>query len=325
MYSLSLQEHFQNVREISDTVNEYLATEQYILDFGPDDFTPKNILFNCYDILLSDLKSIGITVGFPYGGDLLMCGYIYLIRKYIEDIPQLLTPELADRLETILTDTESPIDMFETIRKVINSDKFEHTELDYISSEIYASDTFVSFMKEQLRTYKEQKEYIFSFDIARSSAYLEKTRKLRELARKYTYIIVNNLKMNLNTGILEKLLRDYDLDKISPRTIHIYALVDTEEVPPSIYNLAKQKMQEHHERSHHHIEYWIDPKKNPRPIPLTENLVLMVAHHVEIDTTRDEFDEAVENMIEKGRSIFNEQMISLIDKMKNIVLENWGE
>lgn len=326
MYSLSMVEHFDNLRSISATVKEYLATKQYMLDLGPDDYTPKGILFNCYDILVDELREIGITIGFPYEGDLLLSGYVYLVMKYIEDIPQLLTEETANRIETCLNDTEPSMDMFATIREIINSKKYEHVELDYVINEIYNSDKFISFMKEQLAIYRENKEYLFSFEINRATRYLAKIRTLREYAKKYTKLVVEKVFNNkVNKAIIVKLLSEYDLDKISPENINIYSVVDNTTVPPSICKFAKQKMHEHHERAAHHIEYWIDPNKYPRPLLTPENLILLVVHHVEPDKTEREFVCDIEDMIERGVGIFTPTDIETINKIKDCILDNWGE
>ena len=320
MYSLSLKEHFQNLKNISETIANYIDTEGYIADFGPDDYTAKGILVNCYDVIVTELKDIGITTDLQYEGDLFLCGYIYLVRKYIDDLKLLLTEDSCDRLESCLDDTEPDINFFKTVYQIINSEKYEHKELVYIIDSLYTGDLFKNYIRKEIKTFRELKQNKFKYDIEKANAYINKTRKLRELAKKYTFIIIGNLNLKVDSAKIDKLLRDYDMDKISPDTIGIYSVVDTDQVPANLYSFAKQQMQLHHERSSHHIEYWIDPKKNPRPIPTIEDLILLTAHHVEIDTTADEFEESVENMIEIGKSIFTQQQVDLIEQMKSTVL-----
>lgn len=320
MYILTLPEHFQKLKDISEDVANYIDTEAYIADFGPDDYTPKELLVNCYDVIVGELEDRGITTDLQYEGDLFLCGYLYLVRKYLDDIRHMLTEDICDRLETCLSDVEPDINFFKTVYEIINSDTYEHKEIIYIIDSLYTDEKFKEFIKSEIEIFRTAKQDNYTYDLEKASAYLAKTRKLRELANKYSYVIINTLHLDVNMAVINKLLRDYDMDKISPSTIGIYSVVDTEQVPPGLTEYAKQQMQIHHERSLHHIEYWIDPKKNPKPVPTVENLVLLVAHHVEIDTTPKEFDEAVENMIEKGRSIFNQSQINLIEQMKQAVL-----
>ena len=320
MYILTLPEHFQKLKDISEDVANYIDSEAYIADFGPDDYTPKSLLVNCYDVIVGELEDMGITTDLQYQGDLFLCGYLYLVRKYMDDLKLLLTENICDRIETCLNDVEPDINFFKTIYEIINSDKYEHKEIIYIIDSLYTDDKFKDYIKEEIRAFRELKQDNYTYDPEKASAYLAKTKKLRELANKYSYVIINTLHLDVNMSVINKLLRDYDMDKISPSTIGIYSVIDTDQIPPELYNYAKQQMQIHHERSLHHIEYWIDPKKNPKPTPTVENLVLLVAHHVEIGTTPKEFDEEVENMIEKGRSIFNQSQIDLIEQMKKAVL-----
>lgn len=320
MYSLTLLEHFQKLKNISETIAEYIDTESYIADFGPDDYTAKGILVNCYDVIVSELKDIGITTDLQWEGDLFLCGYIYLVKKYITEISSMLTEDLCNRLESCLDDTEPEINFFKVVYQIINSDKYEHKEIEYIIDSLYTDDAFKTYIKEEIASFRELKQDNYQYDIEKVSAYLEKIRKLRELANKYTFVIINSLHLDVNLPVIQKLLRDYDMDKIAPNTISIYSVIDIDAVSPDMYSYAKQQMQIHHEHSPHHIEYWIDPKKNPRPILTLENLILLVAHHVEINTTSDEFKEEVENMIEKGRSIFTQHQIDLIEQMKSVVI-----
>ena len=61
MYILTLPEHFQKLKDISEDVANYIDSEAYIADFGPDDYTPKSLLVNCYDVIVGELEDMGIT------------------------------------------------------------------------------------------------------------------------------------------------------------------------------------------------------------------------------------------------------------------------
>lgn len=68
MYILTLPEHFQKLKDISEDVANYIDSEAYIADFGPDDYTPKSLLVNCYDVIVGELEDMGITTDLQYQG-----------------------------------------------------------------------------------------------------------------------------------------------------------------------------------------------------------------------------------------------------------------
>lgn len=321
MYTLTLPQHFVNLREVSDAVEDYISRQTYILEYGPDDYTAGSILSTCYEIIYEELNEYGIVVDTDWRNDWFTCGYIYLLRKFVDDLPQLIRP-VKDDIENYLNSSEITDELNDIYEIVQPSGDFK--ELPYILSSTYTTDNkFLEYVKSIIANLNDETVPVKIPNIEQAKEYIIKTGKLRELATKYSRILINNLTdLTIDVNVVNKMLRDYDVDKISPELISIYSKVDTDEVPEYLSDLKDKYMQEHHERAPHHIEYYTDPKKSPLPLVTVEALILMVAHHVEIGTTKAEFAEAVEDMIVKGRSVLREDKISLIRRMKDIILLN---
>ena len=135
MYTLTLPQHFVNLREVSDAVEDYISRQTYILEYGPDDYTAYSILNTCYEIIYEELNEYGIVVDTDWRNDWFTCGYIYeLIRPVKDDIENYLnSSEIVDELN----------DIYEIVQP---SGDFK--ELPYILSSAYTTDNkFLEYVK----------------------------------------------------------------------------------------------------------------------------------------------------------------------------------
>lgn len=317
MYILTIPQHFANLRKLSSTVEEYLSQQMYIADFGNDEYNERDILAQCYEIAEMDLNGYGVYLDWQYKGDFYRSGYVQLLLEFIISLRTLITNDNQDTIIAALNESDNTIkDLFAV---------FEHDKhfqpLNYLIDHCYSTDTFDQYIQSILHSLEDDSA-IYDPDIDREVKYIEKTRELRAYATKYTNIILSNMQKPYEQPVIDKLLKEYDLDKINPSQIKIYSRIDLDEVPEGLKEFKERQMLIHHERSKHHIEYWIDPNKSPRPLLTYENMVLLVAHHAEPGTTKPEFSDSIEHMIDMGRTIFTEQQIALIRQMAQIVLEN---
>ena len=314
MIILSIPQQIAYLREMSNTVDTYIAKEIYKQDFNERDFSDKDILSQCYNILADELKDYGIKlVSDSYLKDFYLSNYIYYFAKFIKDLPNIVTTDTSDNLEAIIDNSnfilEDVITNFSNI-----------PELSQIVYEFTYNDTFVNYCKSIVTSKTTDLSFAFDPHVSRQIQYLNKIRTLRELASKYSNLIINKLDLKVDNSVIAKLIKDYDSDKVTSDNLPIYSLVDSEDCPAEFKHFKEQKMLEHHLRSAHHIEYYLDPNKNPRPLLTVEALVLLVAHHVEINTTADEFTEAVANMINKAEPILLSSQKELIDTMVGVIV-----
>ena len=325
MYVPSIPEQFVNLRSISDTVDDYLSRESYIEAFGPDDYDIPTLLNVCYELIYGDICDYGVTLSIEWRDDGFTRSYLYLILKFIADLPGLIRP-VKDSVETYLNSSSADDNEFVDLYEIIHPTDVELSELPYILDYVCTDNTFIEYVKSVVEHLNDETKPVKIASVDRAKAYIAKTGKLRDLIRKYTKIITDNLAIDYDRELLAKYIRDYDIDKISPNNINIFSVIDlTDEVPLAFRELKEKYLHEHHARSIHHIDYFTDPAKVPSPLVTNEALIIMTAHHVEIGTTKEEFADAVEDMISQGRSVLSAGKIELIRKMKDIILANMGE
>ena len=263
------------------------------------------------------MNGYGVYVDWQYKGDFYRSGYVQLLLEFVIALRTLITNSNQEAIISALDESDNPI---QDIFAVFDKDHHFHY-LSYMIDQCYSTSVFDTYIRSILDNLEDDSA-IYDPDIAREVKYIEKTRELREYATKYTNIILSGMQQPYDQAVIDKLLREYDTDKINPAQIKIYSKIDLGDVPEGLKEFKERQMLIHHERSKHHIEYWIDPKKSPRPLPTYENLVLLAAHHAEPGTDKSEYAESIENMITMGRTVLTDQQIELIRRMASIVLEN---
>lgn len=337
MQDLSIPKQIADLRDISENVADYLDREIYDEYFGPGtDYTVEDILQECYAIVLQELTEYGITFSCEEE-DLLQDWYVahklYELRYVLDAInfkDHLL--RYTEDIEGIcnLLDTEESDDIFPALIAYLvehHPDDVRFKDIDYLTQDIVASSRLRDHIAAILENLEEVGAAVVIPDMARAKRYIAKTQELRALAREAVEKITTQLyTVDWNRPILEKLLADYDLDKIAPDTLKIFSVIDLEpEVSPMLANYRTKMLDEHHKRSLHHIEYWIDEDKDPRPIPTKENLALLVAHHNEPGTTTETFWQEIREMLEKGSKIFTAEDKQLILQMAECVFPRDGD
>lgn len=329
---LTPQRQLADLRSASENVADYLDREIFRDTFEDEnviDYTIEDILQECYAIVLQELVELGIKFTCDES-DLLQDWYtahtLYSLRYFFDanNFREFLVANTEDitLLQNILDSDESE-DVFQQCVDVLyqqHPDDLYLKDIDYLSRDIYSSYRFKDHIKAIIEVIISNGENIIIPDVARAKRYIEKTQILRKLANETSERIMSKLDdITWNKALVDKILRDYDLDKISPETIKIYSAIDLDEVSPYLEKTKEKKLDEHHKRSLHHIEYWLDEDKDPRPTPEKEHLLVMVAHHNEPDTDAATFWQEIREMLDKGKEIFSEEQIALITRMADAV------
>jgi hypothetical protein len=313
MIMLSIPQQIVYLRDLSDTVDTYIAKEIYKQDFNERDFTEKDILSQCYSIVVDELNDYGINlISDTYLKDFYLTNFIYYFVKFIKELPTVISTDTVDNFDSII---ENSPNILEDILDNYATDK----DLKSVVSEFNYNDTFDQYCKAIVTSKTTDLPFTFDPDVTRQMSYLTKIRYLRELATKYTNLIISSLNLTVDNSIISKILKDYDTDKITSDNLPIYSKIDTKEVPEGLKAYNEKMMLKHHLNSVHHIEYYLDPNKNPRPVLTTEALIVLVAHHVEEDTTVDEFVTSVATMVAKAETILLPSQKQLIDEMTGVV------
>ena len=335
MLRLSIPEQLDDLREISDTVSDYLSRELFKVSFGPDgDYTVNDILKECYSIVLQELNDFGIS--FSISTDELLEDWytakrIYYVRKIVaaEYLKQNLTnANELDRISALLENDEIDTDfflvMFESLYPA-RSARAEFKELQDFAVFVVANERFEAHVRAILEYLTELGSSVSNPDTTRMSKYISKVMASRKAVAEAVKTISSKLPLvyaHMDKKLLQKLIDDYDRDKISAEDIGVFSFIDMGEVEESLYSYRDAMLLKHHERSPHHIEYWTAAWKVPAPAPKNENLLMLVAHLVDNPSgnSRAIFEKSFEKLLTDGLSVFSPEQVDLLREMAAAVL-----
>lgn len=331
MDKLTLSDQFIDLRSISDNVDDYLSRELYKDSFGYDtDYTPNDVLQECYTIVLQELRELGIQFTVDLDDllhDWFTAKHIYYIRKIADayELTQLCKKEdTKNFLDTLLQAPEEESDIF--VALVMHLAQKYPTEPMYryvadFGECIQSTDRFVDHVKSILESLKTQDLSVETPDIRLAKSYIAKIQGLRTFAEKATKMIIEGMQLqsSLNMKTIRKLLDEYDMDKLSPDALPLYSIIDNPEAEtlyPNLGTFKETMMQKHHERAYHHLEHWL---KYRDPRPTKENLILLIAHCYEPDSTAPSFWKEVDEMINNGVEIFDPEDVTFMLKAANCI------
>ena len=328
MLYMELPKHFSLLRDISPTVDDYLARELYKLDYAEDGelvdtYSAKDILGLCYSIIIDELRSIGVHIAMDTDTliqDIYTCGYVYLIRKFVDKpyfAKLLQATDTKEAVSKYLDTEDQKLNLLEDLVNIINikAHDYELSEMSYILQNTYTTQSFVEYIKNIVSAI-EDPDAIIVQDVSIEEKYTKRIATLRHLAYRYTHIAIDllNLHDQVDMDKIAKLLRDYDRDKILPDTIAIYSIIDKDDVPTNLHATKTKYMDIHHSNSPHHAEYWLTYNSTKQRFTL-DNLILLVVHHIEPNTSPEEFKEEVDGMLQKLSSILSDNHKQLANKM----------
>lgn len=331
---LSVADQLMNLRDISPTVSNYLEGELFKEDYGfYGDFTAEDVLQQCYCIIVQELAEYGIHLEANYSdllGDWYTANHIYCLRKWISSEYQL------DLLKTYLDDADylasildaEGVDPTDVLLSYLEHAKGVHpddelvNDMDYITPWLVADERFIQHVQGLLDYLKESGTQVVVPDVERASKYITKIQQGRDyVTQAVKQVIRLEPPGTFNQRKIDKLLRDYDLDKISPENIKIFSSIDLDEVPEFLIPFKNQQLDIHHKCSQHHIEYWTDPAKDPKPIPTLENVLLLVAHHYEPGTTPADFFQEVNEMLDKAGEALTPEQVTAAQRYAQLIMD----
>lgn len=315
----------QDLKDISDTVQDYVDRELYLSIYGNSgEYNIGDILNDCYTLVLGELEDIGIKFTRDYSellDDWYTAKSIYCL-SYVFSTAQIQTwiinEDMLSFIEEILSSEEKLIDPIQAILErviAIHKGQMEYDALaDYIS-EIISTDVFKDYMKNFVVWARDTDRDMITPDVARAQKYIAHIQGLRASARAAVNKIFDKFpgfRGRLDQKKIDKLLADYDLDKLSPSDIHIYSLIDGDvEIPSSLVPYKQKWMDIHHARSLHHLDYW---EQHDERMTL-ENVILVVAHYSEPDTTIESFWGEITNDEHRFDKLMDEDMKKLFFEM----------
>lgn len=303
----------QELSGLSDLVTQYLDAQIYRYEFDTEDqIDPQELLLKCYIIILGELKEMGVDLIADW--EEALCnfyeadGYLALYQLLNIDflISQFKTyPAVQDAIRNIfiVDDSENTIDIDEAgylqdfldVYKSFNSNDSNIQKIERIEDRIVSN----SFFKKHI-------EAILDKSIPTSSITLDNielvTKYINKIvvgqqifAKVVTYLLD---KCTCNKDYLLQAISMYDLEKVTGLDLYKYAwAVMTDETTMSDHEkqLKEKILNEHKIHQTHHAEYYLANKINPTE----SNIIELVAHHAEPDSTKASFLKDVDSMIKQ--------------------------
>ena len=328
MYRLTIEEQFEDLRNISELVDDYLNRELYIADFGADtDYSPNQILLECYGIIIDELAEFGIH--FNVDEDVLLHDWytakeLYFLRAFLDSDNLLKVLTTRGQLETlgaiILDSNES-----ELFRNVVDF-IFNKRESDiYIAlSDLFdwvtVSDEFGKHIADCiLRIEDTGAEYdVSEEDMNKVREYLIKVSRDRDVVnRGYDYLLGTHPFPAYLNNLAGKAMRDnYDVDKILPENITKYAIVDRDDYIDQVER--RILVHKHHASTPYHIEFY---KKRPELLDHLAVIFILLAI-LEPDGDADEFADKAKRVINQLSDITtDEQLIDFAKLTRETLVE----
>ena len=336
------QEQIQELKEVSEAVDDYMSRALYIRDFGAEtDYTENDILRECYALVIEDLQDYGISFRVPVE-DLLEDWYtarhITLILKLIK--ASSLVPMLAKRSDldalTTTIDNDDEVDAQDDLfilllRYLFDEDDAKNPEIQayfYIGVKVISDDRFREYLRECILKIKDTGEDAVVPDIDRASEYIQKVERKRVIIKKVFEIIKatdGKIGVIVNSPLSRTLLERYNLDKVSADNLKRFSVLDWDKINPALEKQRYYIRREHELTQSHHVAYWLDENKLPKPVLKDEHAIFLVMHAYYDGITRGELGSRVLGLKRKLAHKLTDEQKQLMDSVTTIIQEKFIE
>lgn len=339
---MDFSEKINQLRVISENVDQYISNGTYLLQFDSVDVINEQILLNeCFKVLVDELAFLGIVANVSF--DELVSDYynaeaIISIRKIFD----------KENLLSIFRSHEE----FKTmaVALVFNkeiSENVHFSEFLDIYQRTFPGDSNINIVRRLETSFNSNNEfrnYILSLDklsIPKSSVGESNQKQVADFLLKVVYgrvyfdkavNAVLRLDPSLDHSYLQHAINMYDVEKIQGSVLHEMAwavMTDIETLSENMQEKQRSLLESHYTTTPHHVEYYITNRKRPT----TEQLVELTAHHFEPDTTEEDFNLAINDMLNLGTSthnsnsfvVFNADDINYILRIRKEIAKLYNE
>lgn len=313
---MTTDEYYLKIQELSglsDLVTQYLDAQLYRTEFDTEDqIDPQELMIKCYLIILGELKEMGVDIivdweealANTYEAD----GYIaiyqllnidYLINQFK------LYPSIQDpiRMIFVIDDSENTEEVDEAgyLQNFLDIyHKFNGT--DPLLSKIQRVDDRVvsnPFFKKHIEAILDKSIPISTITLDNLDLVTKYINKIvtgqQIFSRVVTYLLD---KCSCNKDYLLQAISMYDLEKVTGLDLHKYAwavMTDESTMSDSEKQLKEKILNEHKIHQTHHAEYYLANKIKPTE----SNIVELVAHHAEPESSKASFLKDVDGMVKQ--------------------------
>jgi hypothetical protein len=330
---MAIDQEITELRELSQDVENYIGSQAYLSNYGPDGYTEQDLLIDCYTIITYDLTDMGIEFDDDMFEDGYLMRFMYDYRKFFDGdrLVKLLKehkdwiPSFQNLLDTEDTENDLISDILDFLIEAAPEDHAVNRiyemygrvySMDAFADHIQAIITEASVLNSLITDVDTVRRYIEFIEVGRTEA-ITAAKTLYE----YHLLLEERTAMIQHTSWdqVEPYLNTYDLDKVSVDEVSLYCYVDDDfalNIPDQLKDIAEKAMLKHHERSPHHIECWISIAKKAYPdgdmlLPIpTKALIVLVAHHWHPGMSKSGILKKVIEMNKKASGYINETCLN---------------
>lgn len=311
---MDFSEKINQLRVVSENVDQYISNGTYLLQFDSVDVINEQILLNeCFKVLIDELAFLGIVANVSFEeliSDYYNAEAIISIRK-IFDKENLLPifrsyEEFKYMALAVVTNKEI-------------SENVHFSEFLDIYQRAFPGDSNINIVRRLETSFNSNNEfrnYILSLDrlsIPRATVGESNQKQVSDFLLKIVYgrvyfdkavNAVLKLDPSLDRNYLHHAINLYDVEKIQGNVLSEMAwavMTDSETLSKELQERQGIILESHYTSTPHHIEYYIVNRKRPT----TEQLVELTAHHFEPDSTEEEFNAAINDMLNVGTNTNN--------------------
>ena len=334
MYRLSVAEQLEDLRSVSENVEDYCARELFKDSFGAyGDYDTTDILRECYALVQGELADYGVFFSTDIDelfGDWVTAKSIYYLKWLVDtaQLYELLKDRSAcDRVESLLESDETPItDLFRgtwLIFRDVYPKLFNLAQLEDRIQEIYSSEDFRIHTRNVIKMIRDTDATTSIPQVSRARAYIEKEINLRNHVYNEVLRLIRllpDLAGKVNMRILNRFRDTYDQDKLSSENIRIYCVIDLgDDIPEHLQAFKERMMLKHHQTAPHHIEYW---QAHSQYVPTLEHLIYLVANCNEPDEDDQQYRLNVQRLLSSAKGAFTPDILNTLSVIAGAALRS---
>lgn len=311
---MDFTEQIMKLRDTSETVEQFISTGAYMLQFDSlESIDPQILLNKCYQVMVDELVFLGIISNVSFEeliSDYYNAEAIIAIRKIVDKENLIPILRSCEQFKEMIVNLVSSKDIAESVYFSEFLDSYQ-THFPGDSNILVVSRLESAFISNY-----EFKNYILSLNklsiplsnmdetnLEMRSQFLKKITEGRVYFEAAVKTVLQ-LDPSLDREYLNHVINLYDIEKIQAGVIDEMSwavMTDPETLDESLRKRRQHILESHYKSTSHHIEYYIANRKNPT----TEQLVELTAHHYEPGSTEEEFRLAVNNMFKVATSAEN--------------------
>jgi hypothetical protein len=326
IYHLLIDEYMK----CSPATSDYIDSKLYLSMDDNEDLTSEKILYALVQIVLDELKEVGIDfiIDEEDSNQISLLRMIILVRYLVEQNNiKIMLEEHEDEYNEIknLINTGDQDSIKQYILYIVSNDllkllhlKQVYSELDYenLTDKIVNNTRFLEHIEATLDLFvPTSKEVLYTSN----EYYVQVVKQVEQDRHDFFYA---KTKLKENDIIIRNMTEDYNLDKLGFTYPYWVWCIKDKDLTAYMKVEQKKIIESHKESNKHHIEYYIKRYLTESYVFTHSDLIDLVCHHYHPGMSRNEMRTAMEDMLKIGDWLFTEENKHYMQKIATILMQN---